>query len=38
MMIQFIISFFLGGLFGAMIMACLAAGKYDDIMSGRDPK
>lgn len=35
-MILFIVGLALGCILGAVLMACLTAGKYDDITSGRE--
>lgn len=32
----FLLWFFVGSIFGVIIMCCLAVGKYDDITSGRE--
>ncbi|MGM0110093.1 hypothetical protein IGI52_000389 [Enterococcus sp. DIV0187] len=34
-MILFLIGLLLGGILSTVLMACLVAGKYDDMSSGR---
>lgn len=32
----FLLGLFVGGVFGVIIMSCLAVAKYDDMTSGRE--
>lgn len=35
-MLLFVLGLFVGGVFGVVIMSCLAVAKYDDITSRRE--